>query len=130
MTIPLINYLLTSVIVFLGLPVGVLLAVIAEEELTQFKKFIAFFTRYLGYNFHKTRQIISALLFFISSYNSTAFILTASFVFIYFTRIGVMYYNAYYKKSKKRSYIYLGILRDNILFLVLSILLYLPTYLL
>ena len=134
MAIPLFNHLLTSSVAFLGLPLGILIARIAEEELIQFKKFIAFFAKYLGYNYHKTRQIVSALLLFISSYNLTAFILTASIGFIYFTRIGILFYNEKYKDVKKikpyyknklqnKNKLYLIVLKENLLFVIISLLL-------
>ena len=134
MAIPLFNYLLTSSVVFLGLPLGILIARIAEEELVQFKKFIAFFTKYLGYNYYKTRQIVAGIMFFISSYNLTAFILTASIVFIYFTRIGILFYNEKYKDVKKikpyyknklqnKNKLYLIVLKENLLFVIISLLL-------
>ncbi|MBI2136266.1 hypothetical protein HYU06_04285 [Candidatus Woesearchaeota archaeon] len=123
-------------IVFLGLPLGILTARIAEEELIQFKRFIAFFTKYLGYKFHKTRQIVAAVLLFVSSYNLTAFILTASIGFIYFTRVGILFYNEKYKNVKKikgfnkpnlqnknHNKLYLTVLKENILFWVISLLL-------
>ncbi|HIH42082.1 TPA: hypothetical protein HA246_00380 [Candidatus Woesearchaeota archaeon] len=139
MAIPLFNYLLTSSVVFLGLPLGILIARIAEEELIQFKKFIAFFAKYLGYNYPKTRQIVAALLFFISSYNLTAFILIASTVFIYFTRIGILFYNEKYKDVKKikpyaknklqnKNKLYLIVLKENVLFLVINLLLSLLSF--
>ena len=132
MQIPLFNYLLTLTVVYLGLPLGVLLARIAEEELLQFKRFILFFKKYLGYKYHKTRQIISAGLFFVSSYNLNAFIVVASLIFLYYTRIGILYYDENVRlKNKKRKNItkfYLTILREDVLFIILSILLSLVKY--
>ena len=134
MLIPIINYLLALLIVFLGLPLGILAARIAEEELVQYKKWIGFFNKVTGYKYHKSRQIISGVLLFVSSYNLTAFILTASIVFIYFTRVGILFYNEKYKLVKKikpfnknnpqnKNRLYLTVLKENSLFLIISLLL-------
>lgn len=128
MLIPIINYLLAVLIVFLGLPLGILTAKIAEEEIVQYKKEIGFFTKITGYKYHKSVQIISVLLLFISSYNLTAFILTAGIVFIYFTSAGILLYNEKHKNVKKiklygKNSLYLIVLKENSLFLIISLLL-------
>ena len=126
MQIPFLNYFLAMSIVFFGLSAGILLAKIAEEELIQFKRWISFFKEYSGYKYAKIRQSTAAILFFASSYNVNAFIFVSCMIFLYFTKIGVAYYDDRIKaKRRKDRFRHLSVLRNNLLFIISSLILYL-----
>jgi hypothetical protein len=114
--VPIINYLLALMIVFLGLHIGVFLGKLAPEEYKQYRKIVNFFKRF--YRYPKARGIILGAVIAFSAYKVNYFIIAACLIFLYHIDTGVFFYD----DNRKQSYS--KVTNENILFLVVSVLLY------
>ncbi len=146
-----LNYILASIIVFLGVICGNALAIIAPEEIKPGSRYIdifrkgayiiiilslAYFFRkaplYLGITLisggvlylairHRWTYPILSIPFFISSMDNNLFIIVSSLIFLYGFPVGILKAKEM-KKAGKYSKVYSSI-KENSPFIILSILL-------